>query len=293
MAFLLLLIVAVGFFPYKYSEKRASVGLDGMLFLTKYNLFRHFAGAVAGAIVLVLGNGKIHFDFYTILTSFVFGAMLFLCGYFGTYAFQITTVAINNLFASASLIVPVIYGAVFLGQEITVGKIIGLLVFFFGVYLITSTKIEGDTKQKFGIITFLVLMGVLLTSGIANVSAMVFSEHVPDGNSLMYMVLSYLFASLFYAIALPFFKIKGGNAKMPKTGYIFGGSAAISGFILQLITTYLAGRVHAAILFPITCGIGIIASALVGAMFFKEKLTVKNTIGILIGITSIIMINFL
>ncbi len=292
MAYILLLIVAIGYFPYKYSEKRASVGLDGMLFMTKYNLFRYFVGAVVGAVALIIGGGKIHFDLYTILISFMFGAMLFICGYLGTYAFQITTVAINSLFASASLIVPVIYGAVFMGDAITIGKIIGLVVFFIGVYLITSTKDNG-TNRKFTAVTFVVLLGVLLSSGFGNVSAQLFANYVPDGNSLMYMVLSYVFAALLFGVMLPFFKGKEQNSKMPETGYIFGGVAAVLGFALQLIIAFLAGRVHAAILFPVTCGSGIIASALVGAMFFKEKLKLKNTVGILIGIASIIMMNFL
>ncbi len=56
MAYLLLLVVAVGYLTYKYSEKRSSVGLDGMWLLTKYNLFRYFVGALVGAVALIVGG---------------------------------------------------------------------------------------------------------------------------------------------------------------------------------------------------------------------------------------------
>lgn len=64
-------------------------------------------------------------------------------------------------------------------------------------------------------------------------------------------------------------------------------------FVTQQIQTNAAVVVPATILFPFSTASGVITGAVVGWIMFKEKLSVKNIIGILTGIISLIMLNSL
>ena len=293
MAYFLLSLAVVFQFPFRYFEKGASTGVNGVAALTKYNLFRQFAGAVAGMAILIVGGGRIHFDLITLLISLMFAVMLISCVYLGTYAYRITTAAITALFAAASLIIPVIFGAVFLNDSVSFGQIMGIALFFFGVYLITSN--EEKSGKKFGIKAFVVLMLFLLFSGLGSVAMQLFSNYVQDGNAAMFMELSYVFAVIILVFIYILLPGKKGNTEeqVPKKIYVFGGVAAALGYVIQQITTELALKIPASILFASVNGGSVIGAAVVGAIFYKERLTVKNTIGILIGITSLIIINVL
>lgn len=47
------------------------------------------------------------------------------------------------------------------------------------------------------------------------------------------------------------------------------------------------------ILFTISSALSIIITSVVGAVFFKEKLTLRNICGIALGIGAVLIINFL
>ena len=56
--------------------------------------------------------------------------------------------------------------------------------------------------------------------------------------------------------------------------------------------TMAAKYVPSAILYPLTSGASIVLSALMAAVFFKERITPKCVIGIIIAIAAIVIMNF-
>lgn len=55
--------------------------------------------------------------------------------------------------------------------------------------------------------------------------------------------------------------------------------------------TTLAKSVSSVALFTVTSALSVIITCIVGAAMFKEKLTVKNIIGLLLGFASIVIVN--
>ena len=64
-------------------------------------------------------------------------------------------------------------------------------------------------------------------------------------------------------------------------------------FTLNLLITMLAKTVPSVVLFPVSACIAITITTLIGAIVFKEKLTLRKIIGIAFGIGSIVIINLL
>ena len=56
------------------------------------------------------------------------------------------------------------------------------------------------------------------------------------------------------------------------------------------LTLALASKLNASVLFPIVSVANIAIVWLIGILFFKEKLTVLQTIGLILGVSSIVLL---
>lgn len=83
-----------------------------------------------------------------------------------------------------------------------------------------------------------------------------------------------------------FFKKESESNFFTADGIISGVMNGVANYIVL----YLAAFENATVLFPIVSVINIVAVCLLGSLIFKEKLTTRGIIGILIGITAVIML---
>ncbi len=81
--------------------------------------------------------------------------------------------------------------------------------------------------------------------------------------------------------------------KLHKKHYIFGAALGLAVFLINILVTTLSKTVPSVVLFPISSAISLSITTLIGAVVYKEKLTVKNLFGVLLGLASIIVMNVL
>ena len=80
---------------------------------------------------------------------------------------------------------------------------------------------------------------------------------------------------------------------LPKALLVCGFILAFAVFVINMLVTELGKYINSAILFSISYAIGIVITILVGAVFYKEKITVRNIIGIVLCVGALALINFL
>ena len=80
---------------------------------------------------------------------------------------------------------------------------------------------------------------------------------------------------------------------LPKVLLVCGAFLAFAVFVINMLVTELGKTVESAILFSVSYAISILITILVGAIYYKEKVTWKNVIGIVLCIGSLAIINFL
>lgn len=296
MKYLYLLTIVLLYLPINLTNKLCSKGTSEKVMLFKFSLLRAVFGVVIGAFILFLGEPNYNIDFIMILTSLIFGIMLAVCLLLTFYAMQITTVAITTMFTAASVIIPIGFGIAFFDDALTMGKIFGLCLLLVSAYLIVGNS--GNAKQKFTPKVFWTCMGVLITSGLGSVAIQSFANCSPNGNEALFMLLSYIIEAIvllvFYWIILSKSHIKICNTpKIDKKLFIFGAIGTVVTFLTQQLQTSAAAIIPATVLFPFTTGSSVIMGVIVGWSLFKERLSVKNIIGIVVGIISLIMINSL
>ena len=88
---------------------------------------------------------------------------------------------------------------------------------------------------------------------------------------------------------------KKGNSKkdvlgLSKTLLICGALLAFALFVINYLVTELGKTVDSVILFPVSSALSIGITAIIGWLVFKEKLTIKNFIGLIVGLLGIIVI---
>ena len=74
---------------------------------------------------------------------------------------------------------------------------------------------------------------------------------------------------------------------------ICGLLLALALFVINLLITEMGKTVSSVVLFPVSSAIGLIVTALVGRIAFNEKLSVKNLIGLALGVAAIVVISVL
>lgn len=292
MEYIYLVFIILLYFPLVLTDKRGSEGTEekGMLF--KYSSFRAVVGVLVGVVSLIVTGSKLQFDFYTVLTATMFGVMSAFCMPVTFYAMQVSTVAVSSVFKAASVIIPCIFGALFFDEAISLVNSIGFAVFLFSIYLIVSKSKENN--KGFGIKALLGCLGVLLTNGFGSIAIQLFGKCVPNGNEAVFMFIGYIVQALVLFIIYFSYSVKNNEQKtgpISKNMIVYGIIAMVTIFIIQQVQTGLSSSFPAALLFPVTMGSSVIVSVIVGWLWFKEKMTVKNILGIILGIVSLIMIN--
>ena len=76
-----------------------------------------------------------------------------------------------------------------------------------------------------------------------------------------------------------------------KKGFISCFICGISNGVVNLFVIILSLSMAASVMFPIISGGGIILSAVVAIFFFKEKLSLPQYIGLILGIASVVFLN--
>lgn len=292
MQYIQLIFAIMLYFPLILADKLGSEGTEEKAMLFKYSFYRSLIGVLVGGIILLITGSKIRLDLYTVLTSLMFGTMLGFCMLVTFYSMQVTTVAVSSVFKAASVIIPCVFGAVFFGESITFINVIGFMLFLFSVYLIVAKT--GEKKIKFGIKALFACLGVLFTNGFGSISMQLFGKCVPDGEETVFMFISYCIQSLILFIIYLVYSKKNKNHKTEKVNkkmWIYGIVGTVTAFLIQQIMAGLASDISALVIFPVTMGSSVIMGVIVGWLCFKESLTFKSLLGVILGIISLVMIN--
>lgn len=182
-----------------------------------------------------------------------------------------------------SIVIPVLFGIYLYDENLTIQKIIGIILALFAVFLTTS---KGGATVKKGSFLFPILL--FLGSGIIDtLIKYIQTSYVSDSELPLFSAILFLQAGLLGIIVF-----------LLKPTKIYGKNI-IAGILLGIINYYsiiylLKALNHktmgSAEIFTINNVAVVMLTTIVGLLLFKEKLILKNWIGISIAIISILLI---
>ena len=210
------------------------------------------------------------------------------------------TVIINNF----GMLVPMLVSIVFLDEEFTPLIGVGAALVLVSLCLTVVNKSKKGEKSKNsgeGIVWLILVFLVFLTNGLASVSQKLYTTSInmslPPFEKLdvvgEFICISYLIAAveafIVFAALAPKDKNNGIKLVSKRTVRIGCGVGAVLG-VFQCVNTFGISLIPGAIYYPVyNCGTSLLL-ALIGAIIFKERFTVRQYIGLGIGVLAILLL---
>lgn len=199
-------------------------------------------------------------------------------------AIRFGSLALTSLINSYSLIIPAMYGMIFLKEPVGVNAYAGIVLLLISLLLLNFKK----ENVKFSLKWVIAIIVAFVGNGMCSTTQKIQQLHFSGEYKSEFMIIALFIAALIQFI----FAFREGGikreitscAKLAMPNGIFNG-------IVNLLVMILTGLLPNAILFPSISAGGIILSCLIALLIYKEKLTRIQAVGYLLGIVSVILLN--
>ena len=242
--------------------------------------------------ILVSINGfSVAFNHSTVLWGTVYGITQALFVFFKTLSMNSGSVSVTTLIGNSSLFISVFVSLLVWNERISSADYLGLFILLISIFLCTYRKSGEEYNKKWGVYTFFFL---IFASGVG----IVFKAFGKSGNLDLcsdMMVISSVVMIISYTVMSCFVKFKSDcrDCKLSRTFIILAILAGALSCVYNRLNIYLSGVLDAVVFFPSFNGGVIFLSSVLSIMITKEKLSIKQIFGILLGIMSICIIGIL
>ena len=279
-----LLLVFKGFQKYKVNTLIAIV-------------FNYAAAAVTGILFLDSGiKSDVIFNSEWIYICIPLGLLFIIIFYLISLTAQRISISTASVANKMSVIMPVLFSVIFLGQQLSILKVVGIILAMIAVYLSTRANGKENVNPKLIWLPILVFIGSGLIDIAINASNQFYIKSSYE--SALFSICTFLSAFIVGTIVLMYLIVvkKGisfNEVIAPKNilgGLIIGIPNYFS--IYFIFKSLDANLLQSAQLFPVLNLSNVALSAFLGWAVLKEKLSVINITGIALAIISILLISF-
>jgi len=244
-----------------------------------FNINKALIGALLFLIVGIIGGFSLHLE--TMLFAVVYGVLLCASMHTGFKALSMGPMALTSMIASFSLLIPFSFGIIFWGESLTILKFVGIALLLFSIFLINSRKESGfSTKWLF------YALATLLSNGLCSVIQKLHQLSFPTLYKTEFMFWSLLCVSLILTVTHMASKTEKARPRFS----LLGMASGVGNCVANYIVLYLSATENASVLFPIISVSNIIAVWAMGIILFKEKLRSLQTVGLIIGVISVVLL---
>jgi drug/metabolite transporter (DMT)-like permease len=209
--------------------------------------------------------------------------------YLAALTTQKSGLSVVSVATKMSVAIPVFFGIILYNESTGWIKIIGILLALVAVYLTSIKKKEGITIRKRNLIFPLL---VFFGSGIIDTTLKFLeTSYVAEADVALFSSTIFAIAGIIGVLILLIQAIKG-SLKLSFKNVIGGVALGIPNFgsIYFLVMALRTEGLESSTIFPINNVAIVMISTFLGILLFREKMLSKNWIGILLAITSIILI---
>lgn len=247
--------------------------------------------ALGAAIVLLFWCSDYKVSLFTVLLSIGFGIVTSLQKVFSLNAIATGPWAYTSVISSLSSLIPTLSGAIFWNEKIVLIQWIGIALMIVCILLSSNFK-QGGNKASFKWLLF--CAGTFVTTGFIGVMQKIHQTSEFKGELDMFLIFSFLFSAIFSSFTLTQSYLKNDKEervhakhdikmvlKLAIIGLLFACSVCVA--VNNKFNLFLSGAMDSAVFFPLVNGGGLILTTLFSVVIFKERLSVKQWIGLAVG----------
>jgi multidrug transporter EmrE-like cation transporter len=216
--------------------------------------------------------------------SIIIGVLFIFNFYLIALAAQRISLSIATLANKISLVIPVLAAFMIFGEETSIVRIIGIILAFISIYLITFTNGKLNIDKKYVYLPILIFIATGVTDTLLNYTQ---SHFFTKPNEMAFFatttfIFSFVFGMLFL---LP--KLKGLTIKNITAGTVLSIPNALG---VYFVLKTLQGSIPTSIVFPVLNIGSLLLAVVLGYFLFKERLEKINWIGIGVAIVTIFIL---
>ena len=258
------------------------------------NTIRTVFCATIGFVVALIQVGFLGFSlsltaFIVCLLSSIFMATFCISW---LYAYKSEAYVFLSIFTMLGSVVTALLGWAFYGDNIKTTRILGFVLLFVAVYIMSlyNKNIKGKMSKR-AIFTLIIggigvalsdfMQKVFVKEGLGEPSVFTFYTYA-------LMIIPQLF------ILLLFKKSKSATRNpclLDKKHIFIFLIISVALYVNVMAKTFAVGYIPSTQMYPTLQGANLIASAICASILFKEKMTKKSIIGILVAICAVILMN--
>lgn len=288
---LLFAVLAVMRTAQAVSAKHSSSLIQDNRTLLHAGGFSNIVSALVALVALIVAN-DFSCDAFTVLTAAACGLCVTLATLTQYVSLRQSTIALNTMFGTASMLLPSIAGIFLFGETMSVWQWAGLVLFIAAAYFLICASSKEKAKMTWK--GFLLLLGVFAFNGLSSLLQKYFAvEQGEAANATFFNFLCFAINGvLFYVITGVYCLAKREKfSLLPPKLMVWNGVQAAAVFAVGLLITVMAATLSSAVLFTVSGVIMLLANALVGAIGFKEKFTAFSVCGIVLSIAAAVCAN--
>ncbi|MDY8138283.1 DMT family transporter [Aquimarina sp. 2201CG5-10] len=223
------------------------------------------------------------------LGSIILGVIFILVFNLMAITTQKNGLSVAAVATKMSVAIPIVFGIIVYQESTGVLKIIGIIIALFAVYL-TAMKTTNGIAIKPENLIFPIL--VFIGSGIIDTSIKYMETHHVAQNDIPIFSSTVFGCAALVGILISIYKIFTGSFTISIKNIIAGIALGVPnyGSIYFLIKALRHDGMDSSSIFTINNVAVLLVSTIAGILFFKEKLILKNWIGIILAVISILFV---
>jgi drug/metabolite transporter (DMT)-like permease len=222
--------------------------------------------------------------------SVILGFVFISTFYATTITSQRNGLSVASVASKMSVIIPIILGVILYNETLGMIKILGILLALIAVYF-TSKKETGEIQQASNL-----LFPILVFIGAGTIdSSLKYLQtfHVPSNQIGLFSSVTFFCAFSVGILILVFLSLKG-KIKFAGRNILGGIALGLPNFfsLYYLVKMLEAKAFESATLFTIHNIAIVLVSTFVGILFFKEKISMRNAIGIGLALFALFLVTY-
>ena len=231
-------------------------------------------------------SGGVSFDPKVLPYSCLF-ALAYCSGtVFSLLAIKWGSLSLTTLIISFSLLLPTLYGVVYLKESVGFGFFIGL-----GLLIVSLVLISGKSDRvKLSLKWVLAVLLAFLSNGACTIIQKMQQVRFEGEYKSELMIFTLCIVAVFMLVMM-LVKERGEIREAARRGAVFALLCGVFNGLVNLFVMILSGRMNSSVMFPLVSGGGIILTYFVSRFIFKETLSKRQLTGLLFGIASVVFLN--
>lgn len=291
MAVFYIIMIIIGLTVQNVAKKAYNLKVGGS------SAFTFAFGSVVCALIFFIISSGFKLDFrlevipYSIGFALSYGAAV-VCSF---YAIRFGSLSLSSLISNYSLTIPTFYGIFFLDEQTSPLLYLGLCALMISLFLVNfkPKSKSGDMAEKKTRTDprwFLFVALSFLGNGICSTVQTVQQKTFDGQYKSEMMIMALLIVILILLVMALLTERKNIGSSFRRGGILMAVNGGFNA-VVNLFVMLCAVIMNASVMFPIMSAGGIIGTALVSVLLYKEKLTKMQYVGFALGILAIVLLN--